>query len=239
MSCSTTQSWRKASERAALKRKARSYRWFVEHGLHSPRAIVWFAGAGDVELLEWIRRRADLDTFPWGYKLYEEAAHNRHLHVIKWLHAHGCPIDWGRDRLLDEALTYGCSIETIQWLRSRGQQWTNKSFGCAVAASKLEVLDYLRDDGCPWDAQDAAERAAFHRDTTPIRWALGKGLTLPDLTIILAAMQYSSWPILWWCHDTGRLAACKDSKRFQAAVRGFTTSAFLQADIDKQVYIST
>jgi hypothetical protein len=214
--------WSYASEDAAFKGKAQSYRWFVEHGLHSPRAIVWFAGAGDVELLEWIRRRSDLDTFPWGYELYEEAAHKRHLHVIKWLHAHGCPIDWGRHRLMDEALLYGCSIETIQWLRARGQQWTNKSFGCAVAAGKPEVLDYLHDDGCPWDAQDAALRAALYSGTASILWALGKGLALPDLTIVLAAMQYGSWSILRWCHATGRLAACKDSERFQAAARGFT-----------------
>jgi hypothetical protein len=123
---------------------------------------------------------------------------------------------------MDKALTYGCSNETIKWLRARGQQWTNKSFSCAARAFKPGVLDYLHDDGCPWDAEDVAVQAALCSSTASIQWALGKGLALPDLTIVLAAMRYCSWPILRWCHATGRLAACKDSKQFQAAARGFT-----------------
>ena len=42
-------------------------------------------------------------------------------------------------------------LEVLKWLRSEGCPWDEGACLCAAAGGHLEVLKWLRSEGCPWN----------------------------------------------------------------------------------------
>ena len=52
-------------------------------------------------------------------------------------------------------------MEVLKWLRSEGCPWDEETCEMAAEGGHLEVLKWLRSEGCPWDAGtwDAAKES--------------------------------------------------------------------------------
>ena len=63
------------------------------------------------------------------------------------------------------------NLRLVQWLRDEGCPWD--TFACAHASRHLEVLRWLRANGCPWDAQTCD--SAVDRGRPVLSWARANG----------------------------------------------------------------
>ena len=52
------------------------------------------------------------------------------------------------------------NLELVQWLRGEGCPWDWKTCWYAVDKGRVEVLRWLRSNGCPWDASTRDRAAA-------------------------------------------------------------------------------
>merc|ERR1719480_452221 len=55
----------------------------------------------------------------------------------------------------------GGNLELVRWLRGEGCDWNAWTCQCAASAGRLRVLQWLRANGCPWDAHTCTF-AALH-----------------------------------------------------------------------------
>ena len=53
----------------------------------------------------------------------------------------------------------GGNLELVQWLRGEGCPWDWQTCYMAVDQGRVEVLRWVRENGCPWDAH-VRDRAA-------------------------------------------------------------------------------
>ena len=56
------------------------------------------------------------------------------------------------------AVAYRGHLEVLKWLRSEGCPWNWWTCWAAAKGGHLEVLKWLRSEGCPWD-EDKCEAA--------------------------------------------------------------------------------
>ena len=55
------------------------------------------------------------------------------------------------ERVMREAASSG-NLELVQWLRGEGCPWDWWTCSEAVLYSRVEVLRWVRENGCPWSA---------------------------------------------------------------------------------------
>ena len=65
-------------------------------------------------------------------------------------------------------------LEMLKWLRSEGCPWNERACSGAAQSGHLEVLKWLRSEGCPWN-EDTSFSAAHHRHLDVLRWAIDNG----------------------------------------------------------------
>ena len=75
--------------------------------------------------------------------------------------------------LHQEAAAKG-QLEVLKWLRANGCPWDEKTCASAAQAGHLEVLQWARANGCPWDAQTCS-RAAWSGHLEIMQWARANG----------------------------------------------------------------
>ena len=160
------------------------------------------AKGGQLEVLEWLRE----NECPWDKNTCKEAASGGHLEVLMWArerlpvgreHVQGGGVGWpprgaavgARERLpVDEETCWprrrrpprgtavgarerlpagrehvqggaGGPLEVLQWARENGCPW-NGNMWAAAQSGHLEVLQWARENGCPWNEEtcwDAAQ----------------------------------------------------------------------------------
>ena len=86
-----------------------------------------------------------------------EAASFGHLELGKWRCGEG-------GVAMNEAVM-GCAagsgdLELVQWLRAEGCPWNWRTCSEAVDQGRVEMLRWVRENGCPWDAYTRDEAAA-------------------------------------------------------------------------------
>jgi hypothetical protein len=122
------------------------------HPIVSSRICADAAYSGNFEMVKWLQEK----EYGWHTSICSLAIHNNNIGMLKWALLNGCPID--APRCFGIAALKN-SKETIEWLRSEGYQWTEKTCSLAAAAGHLQLLKWLRKEGCPWDAKTCAEAA--------------------------------------------------------------------------------
>jgi len=123
------------------------------------------------------------------------------LHVIKWLHQRGYPMEiqnyviyaavqnerleilqWGvKNNLLSLRDTKGYykwgSVKVLRWAQKNGASFDITEIGHASSNNNLKVLDWLKKNTPPWDAP-IWDRVAMSSYPPVIEW----GLAQPDCT---------------------------------------------------------
>lgn len=138
----------------------------------------------DMTVLEWLLDhgmvpRAGMDI----------AAGSGDLHIMKWLHVNGCPMnsDWtvtgavthGSFRNLRWLLSHGCTLSPsafhtalwtggnprmLQFLRRHGCPWDASTFTTAVGFRRMDIIKYLKRHGCPWDLSTYRQAVGWRYD---------------------------------------------------------------------------
>jgi hypothetical protein len=67
-------------------------------------------------------------------------------------------------------------LEVLQWLRSEGCPWDERTCMFAATGGHLETLQWARAHGCPWN-DELLHFAVVHGHTHVIQWAQRNGWT--------------------------------------------------------------
>ena len=65
-------------------------------------------------------------------------------------------------------------LEVLKWLRRQGCPWNEYACIYAAKGGHLETLKWLRSEGCPWD-EETCEWAAWKGHLNVLRWAIDNG----------------------------------------------------------------
>ena len=193
--------------------------WLISNGFTSAgNAYENAARLGDLELLEWLVNR--------GVK-FEYSEHNdimvtiikskspNTIAMIEWYIR-----TWQLERkkgtydmedfdylsLLDIAAEAG-DVALFHYVHdhySDGSEWSEYTCACAAEGGSLEILQYLRDNGCPWDENTclySAEKGHFH----VTRWAIEHGCAYSHKVYshVLKSMSLFTLDMLNWLYDRG------------------------------------
>ncbi|UPR02476.1 hypothetical protein HOP50_10g58020 [Chloropicon primus] len=121
------------------------------------------------------RRSEDYYDHLYDYELMELAAFQGSKKVIKWLVSQGIPLKikqkhCGMDAVVGAAC--GGHIELLEWLRSEGYGFDERTCSGAAQGGHLEVLQSLRsqDPPCPWNPEDCRREAKYYNHQHVIDW---------------------------------------------------------------------
>ncbi|CAM9808212.1 unnamed protein product, partial [Sphacelaria rigidula] len=178
------------------------------------------ARGGHMALLVWCRAHG----CPWDEKTCDGAAMNGHLEVLQWCRAHGCRwsnntwelavmkgqlsilqwcavsdfsrrvscifaskslglLSWllANDLTKVDGTITACwsaafwgNLEVLQWLRTEGCPWNESVSLTAATCGNLDVLKWCTANGCPWEARRCAKGAALHQQLHVVRWLEAK-----------------------------------------------------------------
>ena len=78
-------------------------------------------------------------------------------------------------------------LEVLQWARGHGCPWDEMTCRAAVARGHLEVLKWAVEHGCPWWAGDICARAAMGGHLEVVQWAREHGFLWDESTCGAAA----------------------------------------------------
>ena len=146
------------------------------------------------------------------------AAQEGHMHILKWLHSQGCPIEgesvceaaalrghleiiqwvrtelswssWGIDTCANAAK--GGHLRTLQWVRAVGCPWDKETCDAAAEGGHLETLMWAADNGCPWD-WSTCRAAARGSQLEILQWAATNGCPW-DESVTREARRRLGWP---------------------------------------------
>ena len=106
-------------------------------------------------------KRSDGTPFPDRDLRQMIAAEEGRLDVLKWLFEKGCPMDHTR---CASRAAYTAHVHILQWMKDNGMigEWHGYHMFSAASFGHLEVVKWLRANGCPWD-EDACDCAAEYK----------------------------------------------------------------------------
>ena len=106
-------------------------------------------GPGQVELVKWALAEGCPRDDGGGYTMATEAALFGHTELVQWL----CREQGFQ---MDVLMMYGAAgsgnLELVQWLRGEGCPWDTETSSNAVFIGHVKMLRWVRENGCPWDA---------------------------------------------------------------------------------------
>jgi hypothetical protein len=149
---------------------------------------------------------------PFSQHLMQGAARSRCLAKLQWLHTEQqCPLP---DDITAAAAKAG-DVETLRWLKIRGSSFTQQtSRSGARTANNLHVLQFLHDEGCPWD-EDICGAAGKAGDLEQLKWLHAHGATLNDRTADIAA-EGGAVHVLEWLQQQQGIEISETTMTFAA-----------------------
>ena len=86
------------------------------------------------------------------------------------------------------AAAIGGHLEVLQWVRANGCPWDERTCWGAAEGGHLEVLQWARANGCPWSGE-TCEFAAKGGDVEVLRWACANGCPYGEKELYIAAQN--------------------------------------------------
>jgi len=158
---------------------------------------IWNGAArhGRVEILEWMNKSNHSNCF--DSETAGVAAEHGHQDALKWLHAHGCPID---DSTCAYA-AYGGHLSILQWCRANECPWNKLTCAYAAYGGHLSILQWCRANGCPWN-EGTCSNAAKNGHLSLLQWCRANGCPWNESTCSMAA-ENGHLGLLQWCRANG------------------------------------
>jgi len=108
-----------------------------------------------------------------------------YLSTLKHLHQHHCLV---LSKVLPREAAKKGQLEVLQWLRENGCPRDLGTCWCAAQGGHLEVLQWARAKSCPWD-EDTCNWAAKGGHLEILQWARANGCPWNQTTCWTAAMH--------------------------------------------------
>jgi len=185
------------SEVALLGAEQGSIRLLEWSGL-TPDAFLAAVRHGHVHVLEWAKQRDELISKFSSGNVFKNAVRSNGIAMVKWLLEEGGYI-FNR-RMVDWAAELG-HRELVTWLVEERKvninEWTTRA---AAASGDVELMQYLRSQGCAWDFKTMSE-AARHQDLDMLDWCFRRQCPINRVDLIATAASHLR--IVQWCYDNG------------------------------------
>jgi hypothetical protein len=98
-------------------------------------------------------------------------------------------------------------LDVVQWCRQNGCPWDERTCAESARNGHLDVLQWCRENGCPWDERTCAF-AALNGHLYILQWCRQHGCPWDEWTCTNAA--YSGYvDVLEWCQQNG--CPCDDA----------------------------
>ena len=136
--------------------------WYLDSGAPAYYAAI----GGHLEALQalhavgWVK--------PGQYTLEAAAARGQHL-VVQYLHEHTDVEDPQESRAIASAAECG-HLETVRYLHENGYAWCSYTCRAAAKGGNLEVAKYIHAHGCPWDSIGAQMAASEAGHVEMLHW---------------------------------------------------------------------
>jgi hypothetical protein len=101
------------------------------------------ARMGNLALVRWLR---EVKKFDWNQRTISSAAHNGHLHIVKYCMEQKCPLGIA----CAHAAKSG-HLDILKYLHENGAPWNSWTCYYARENNHLECLLYALDNGCQND----------------------------------------------------------------------------------------
>ena len=101
-----------------------------------------------------------------------------------------------REEYLCQAAARSGHLEVLQWLRTNGCPWDSYTCMRAAQGGHLEVLQWARTNGCPWD-ELACMFAALGGHLEALQWSRANGCPWDGRTIDLARANGYHDVVIW------------------------------------------
>ena len=131
------------------------------------------------------------------------------MELAKWALAEGCPRERGDGgtTVASAAAQFG-HISLVQWLiQEQGFAMDKRVMENAAFSSNLELVRWLRGEGCPWDLWTCSN-AVFRGHVEMLRWARANGAPWTTSTSDKAAL-------LGYIDDFGNLEESDDEYGYE------------------------
>jgi len=186
-----------AFERAIHYRHLDVVLWLRDHGFMStPLCFCQCALKGDIDALEWLSHHG---FHIIGSDMACVAASQGHMDVLEWLHVRDPTVDLA---LAADAAARANRWATVQWLCDRGCKLVDPGLCArAVGFKRLDMIEYLRAHGCPWNESSCAE-AAVSGQLEALQWLRARGCPWGVLTCE-SAIRERHYAIAEWTLDHG------------------------------------
>lgn len=190
-------------------------RWAREHGCSCDSwTLERAAFGGHVKLLEWLH---DDLHIPWDPRSSMHVMSGAPARVLQWLAERGLIGDcksnmplcmcrsieagewlhkhrWTFDK---SACAHAQQLDILQWLRAHGCPWDERTCTSAAAIGRLDILQWARQNGCPWD-EGMLVRAIKRGHMHIIEWAVENGCPWHAGLITYLAASYGDDSIARW-----------------------------------------
>ncbi|PNH00149.1 hypothetical protein TSOC_014044, partial [Tetrabaena socialis] len=154
--------------------------WLQPRGYPLTTTVAFRAAAhGNADVLEFLMaQHVELSEMSAGHAA-ALAAEEGHVAALKVLHAHGAFL--GRHRMVETAASGG-HLPVVAWLvetLGAAAALTADVFAGAVTSGSTELLAWLHQHGCPWDAS-AFSAAAGWGSEEQLEWLAERGCPMGD-----------------------------------------------------------
>jgi hypothetical protein len=192
--------------------------------------------AGHLEMLQWLVRQGGNHMDEYTMAL---AIQRGHLAVIRWMDTMG--IEWD-PMVASIYAAYGGHLDLLKWVRTaKGVRLYENHMRLATGSGMTHVMQWLHAQGLAL-TESIFNRAASVGNIRSMEWLLERGCPWSECTFMVAAGVPDNVPALQWLHSKKcpwGPAAC-DSAAIGDCLEGlrFLLQAGCPAEIDRCMYLS-
>ena len=153
---------------------------------------------GSVALAKWALAEGCPREDQHGFNMADCAALFGHIELVQYLIQRQ---GFAMDENVMMWAARSGNLELVRWLRGEGCPWDRWTCNFAASAGQLGILQWLRANGCPWDARTCNEAAKCgHLET--LRWAREHGCDW-DAAACYNAAEGGQLEVLQWLRAEG------------------------------------
>ena len=178
---------------------------------------------GQVSVLEWIwsKNKFMFRWDEWIWDLVRDVVEANHIQSLEWIGSNFQlePVadDEAEEGIMSVAALNG-NIEIVRWLSSKNIiDISCKCIESAAYGGNLEVLQHVREQGCPW-SKKVCVLAAENGHLNILKWARSKGCPWNASLMFAAAAKSrrNKWELYEWIWQQG--CPFKEKKSFPNAI---------------------
>jgi hypothetical protein len=198
-----------------------------------PRSVLSkAAGIGDLHHVKWLVQRGSHGS--QMQSAANVAVHNKHLHIMQYLHSAGCQLQQSYCKLAAKQ----ADLEMLRWLRANDAPWDIADVACCAAErGSIEIMTWLQEQGAVFsEATMASATRSKAKGVAMCSWLRANSCPW-DESVMQAAAAGNRVAALRWLHANGcpwSLRATRHSVAYWSAFIGSAEMLQLCFDMNAQ-----